>query len=49
MVAVIIDNFNIEVLMKVVNPRKGKCPTLEVDEPFMLWCPRRDIYMSGLS
>ena len=33
-----------EVLMKVVNPREGKCPTLEVDEPFMLWCPRRKMY-----
>lgn len=31
--------------MKIVNPKEGKCPALEADEPFMLWCPKRKIYI----
>lgn len=34
--------------MKIVNPREGKCPTLEADEPFMLWCPRRKVYVRAI-
>ena len=31
--------------MKVVNPYKEKdIPKLIADEPFMLWCPKREIY-----
>ena len=31
--------------MKIVNPYKDKdIPKLIADEPFMLWCPKRDIY-----
>lgn len=31
--------------MHIVNPREGKRPVLEVDVPFMLWCPKRSIYV----
>lgn len=30
--------------MKVVNPREGKCPTVVIDEPFMLACLRTGLY-----
>ena len=31
--------------MKVVNPLKDKRPSLIADELFMLWCPKRKMYV----
>ena len=32
--------------MKVVNPSEDKRPSLVADEPFMLWCPKRKVYVT---